>query len=122
MSEFNLVTGHWHAMTMFPGYSDAPYHSPIFVEAIRSAGGRLTIDFLNLAYAAGVRDQNLSLKILKDMPDHLIGESEDRPERTYVITMLTRSWMRAHFPKIPVNDLFDGDGRPIDEAFRRIAD
>jgi len=49
-----LERGTWYGLTMYPGYGDGPYHSPIRVDDIKPQGQRLfKLSFLNLGYAAG---------------------------------------------------------------------
>ena len=52
MSErFAIVPERWYAFTMFPGYTDSPYASPIYVHTAEPLGGRrLRLEFFNAAY------------------------------------------------------------------------
>lgn len=116
--DFKLEPGGWHALTMYPGYWDVPYHSPIRVDGISWLDEQhFMLDFLNLAYAAGVRDFRIECAILKAAPEFLACSPVDQPDRMYVFAKLTRVWMKAHFPHIVTDPLFDDAGRPNAHAF-----
>lgn len=118
---FLLETGGWYGLSMIPGYADAPYHSPIRVDGIVWLGERsFELEFLNLAYAAGVQRFDQNFTILKATPDLVACELPDQPDRLYVITKLTRGWISIHFPRLAANELFDESGKPIERAFLRL--
>lgn len=122
-ARFTLQRGQWYGLTMFPGYADAPYHSPIRVDAVTPLGNRcFELRFLNLPYAAGVRDFGMRLRTLRRARNHIIAEDTEGGDRTYVVCALTPGWMRQHFANIePRNPLFDECGRPVGEAFLKLA-
>lgn len=121
-TKFTLAPHHWYGFTMFPGYTEAPFHSPLRVDTLKPLGyRRLEIGALLLAYAAGVRDRTIRLIVLKRTADHLVCEPADNPGRTYVITPLTRSWMRQYFPNLEMHELFDPEGHPLGDSLIRAA-
>ena len=112
---FTLEPGGWYGLTMFPGYVDCPYHSPIRVDEIRPLGGRyFDLKFLNLRYAIGVQDFQKHLKTLRRAKSHIIAEDTEVADRTYVITKLNKSWLRTHEPQLNPDRFFDRDGDPIE--------
>ncbi|WP_237438393.1 hypothetical protein [Alteraurantiacibacter buctensis] len=115
---FMVEPSGWYALTMYPGYWDVPYHSPLRVDGIEWLGEQhITLEFLNLAYAAGVRDFRIECAILKAAPDFLACSPVDQSDRLYVFAKLTRAWMTANFPNVATDSLFDEAGRPDERAF-----
>lgn len=87
---FALEVGSWYALTMFPGYGDAPYHSPIRVDDIEQLGEQhFRLDFLNLAYAAGVQNFSLEFEIVKAAPEFLACSPLEQADRMYVFAKPT---------------------------------
>jgi hypothetical protein len=122
LSRFTLVSGQWYALTMFPGYSNRPYHSPIRVDSIAPLGDRsFEMEFLNLAYAAGVQLFRKRLRTLRRSVTHLVAEEMDVEDRTYAITQLNAQWFTRHFEGIPASQCFDTSGEPIEEALLKLA-
>jgi hypothetical protein len=120
---FAPVSGHWYGLTMYPGYSDCPYHSPIRIESVETLGdGVLHLSFLNVGYAAGVQSFRKRLKTLRRTATRLVAEDIEMPDRTYVLTRLTRSWIERHFPSLPSETLIDPEGMPNDPALLSLAD
>jgi hypothetical protein len=120
---FTLERGQWFGLSMFPGYADAPYHSPIRVDAVKPLGdGCMELKFLNLGYAAGVRDFTRRFRILRRGSAHIVLEATERPDRTYVICALNRSWIAHCCSALAEHSeqLFDTDGEPIPDAFVRL--
>ena len=80
--QFTLVPGCWYGLSMFPGYGDCPYHSPIRVDSIQPLGGRqFELGFFNLCYAAGVQSFRQRLQTLFRGDRHLVAQvahSHDR--------------------------------------------
>jgi hypothetical protein len=119
---FTLVRGQWYGLTMFPGYFDCPYHSPIRVDAVVPLGSRqFELEFLNLAYAAGVQGFKKRLKTLRRAQSHLVAEETEVKDRTYVIAVFNRSWLRTHVPDLVVDRFFDSNGHPDDQALLGLA-
>lgn len=115
---FNLERGDWYALTMYPGYWDVPYHSPMRVDGIAWLDEQhFMLEFLNLAYAAGVRDFRIECAILKAAPEFLACSPVDQPDRMYVFAKLTRAWMTANFPQVAIDRLFDDAGVPNPSGF-----
>lgn len=119
---FTLIPSHWFGLTMFPGYVDCPYHSPIRVDAIESLGNRMfQLRFLNLGYAAGVQDFSKRLRTLRRTQTHLVAEETEVEDRTYVLVSLNPAWLRRHFPELNSEEFFDVQGMPRDVQLLRLA-
>lgn len=108
---------------MYPGYGDAPYHSPIRVDAVLPLGHRtFDLSFLNLGYAAGVQDFKKCLRTLKRVPSHQVCEEADNPERSVILTTLNPAWMHTHFPGLgDARRFFDETGQPKERALLSLA-
>ena len=100
MTRLTLERGKWYGWTMYPGYGDEAYYSPIWVRELAPLGDRqFRLDFFNLAYAAGVQDTSYTLKTLKREATYLVAAQPDS-DRTVIIEPLTKSWFRQHYPLI----------------------
>ena len=101
-----LVTERWYAWEMLPGYtSDSdfdPYASPIYVKRVvplKTGKGLLQLAFLNAAYAEGVQDFELTIRILKRAPSYLLASldsgAQDSP-RSAIIGSMSFAWLQSH--------------------------
>lgn len=99
MSErLTLLPGQWYGCTMYPGYGDGTYHSPIWVRHVQPMGNRrFTLEYLNLAYAAGVQMMAYDLETLNRQEQYLIA-AIPASDRSVVIEPLTTTWFRNHLP------------------------
>ncbi len=93
---FTIKRGHWHSWEMLPGYGGAfaPYHSPIFVHEVHLRAGLLGLRFYNAAYAEGVREFTVELRVLKRAPSYLLAEYPKQKERSVVIGLIDFDWVR----------------------------
>lgn len=115
--KFTLVRGRWYGLTMFPGYADCPYHSPIKVYSIEPIGSRqFILKFDNVAYALGVQDFVKRLRTLRRGRSHLVAAETEVEDRTYVIVHLNPFWLERHFPHLQPTKYFDTTGQPKDRA------
>jgi hypothetical protein len=95
-----LERGGWYGWTMWPGYLDTPYHSPIRVEALdacKTGNGRFDLTFINAAYARGVADMTYQLRMLQRGPSYLLASVADN-ERAVCIERLDLAWLEKHMP------------------------
>ena len=116
-----FLPGRWFGLTMYPGYADVPYVSPIAVERVTASGARsFELAYLNLAYASGVQNLVKVYRTLKRTKSYLAAEEVGNLDRTLIFEHLTAEWMRRNFSEIGVSGLFDASGEPSDVAFRRI--
>jgi protein-tyrosine phosphatase len=79
---------------MFPGYSAAPYCSPIRVHTVtplKRGDGSFTLEFWNAFYAEGVQSMTYQLRTLRRTPDYLVAEVLGQ-DRTVTISLLTDEW------------------------------
>jgi hypothetical protein len=84
---------------MFPGYgSGAPYCSPILVTDVtplKTGKAHLRVCFWNAFYAEGVRDFDLTLRVLQRAPRHLVLM---HGERSAVISAIEFGWLSRMCP------------------------
>jgi hypothetical protein len=120
--DFLLKSGHWLGLTMFPGYADVPYHSPIKVEGLQWLSGRhFNLQYLNIGYAAGLHDFSQSFEVLRAAHNVVACGETTQLERVHVFSRLTSGWMRACLPQFARDNQFDESGLPIDQAFKALA-
>ena len=119
---FTLQVGHWYGLSMFPGYAACPYHSPIRVDGVRPLGSRLLeLEYLNLAYAAGVQNFRTRLRTLAHVATHVVFSQAPHEARTLVLMALNRKWISRHFPSLEPEPLFDAHGIPDERALLALA-
>lgn len=94
----------WYAWEMLPGYGSQPYYSPIRVDEIRplqTGKSLLELTFFNAAYASGVQNFKLMLRVLKREQTYLAAEITDSlqtpTDRLAIISEITLSWLGLHF-------------------------
>ena len=93
-----LWPGQWYGLTMWPGYGDGPYHSPILVREVRVRGQRrFNLLFVNAAYAAGVQEMAYELETLVRSSRYLLAKLPE-DDRSVAIVPLNRAWFSAHMP------------------------
>lgn len=116
-SRFTLERGGWYGLTMFPGYSDCPYHSPIGIDALAPRGARqFEVRFLNLRYAAGVQNFTKRLQTLRSAKSHLVAAETEVADHTYVIARLNRAWLGRHEPHLDLDRCFAPDGKLVEDG------
>ena len=126
-TRITLLPEQLYGWTMYPGYSDEPYRSPILVYSVQPLGGRtFELNFLNILYASGVQRMSYRLRTLRREQTYLILEqiSDGGPtERSVIIEELTRSWMlHAAMERGPkIDSLFNRLGEPDRTAFLSMA-
>jgi hypothetical protein len=104
---FTIKRRHWYSWEMLPGYGGdfAPYHSPIFVHEVHLRAGLLGLRFYNAAYAEGVREFTVKLRVLKRAPSYLLAEYPEQMERSVIIGLIDFDWMRRcmadHYSRHP---------------------
>lgn len=122
LGRLTLTRGCWYGLTMFPGYFDCPYHSPIRVDAVEPLGSReFELRFLNLGYAAGVEGFVKRLRTLRRTHSHLVAEETQVHDRTYVIVKFDQHWLDAHWPQEATSRFFNSAGHPDEAALLRLA-
>lgn len=124
MERMTLEPGRWYGWTMYPGYVDRPYHSPIKVLEVRALGtGRelFDLEFHNLAYARGVRNMHYRLRTLRRERHHIIAAQADS-DRSVVIVPLGMAWIDIYAANLKdqLGELV-GRGLSLDQAMDRIA-
>ncbi len=110
MKLINIEKDNWYGWQMLPGYTGEnciPYFSPIFVtdfKAHKSGKGLFRIEFLNAAYAEGVSDFSVEMRVLKRAKDYLVGEiAEDHGgsfARCAIISSIEAEWLRRFCPEL----------------------
>ena len=97
--KLTLERGRWYALTMYPGYTDQPYHSPIRVDEIKPLGnGLIEVEHLNAGYAEGVQMMTKGYRVHRRGALHMVLNELHSPERTVIIERLTGEWIRTHAP------------------------
>jgi hypothetical protein len=89
---------------MFPGYGSQndfdPYLSPIYlytVQPFKSGKNLIRLRFENAFYASGVREFDLTVRVLRRVPSHMvIAMPEAQGPRTAVIGEIGFNWLRSH--------------------------
>ncbi len=74
--------------------------SPIRVDAVtplKTGTGLLRLAFFNAAYAEGVQDFDLTLRVLMRAPTYLIAEIEGEQQRAAVIGEIGFAWLQKQF-------------------------
>jgi hypothetical protein len=126
-ARFTLEEDQLYGWTMYPGYGEQPYFSPILVHVVRPLGGRtMEVHFLNILYAAGVQRTAYQLRTLRREKTYLMAEQvvgKRTTERVVIVEGLTRRWMRRAIPlENPRTDsCFDSFGEPIRSSFLELA-
>ena len=96
MARLTITRGQWYGWTMWPGYGDHAYHSPVWVREVQPLGKRrLRIDFFNLGYAQGVQDMSYTLQTLKREQSYLLASVPDS-DRSVAVEALSMHWIRSH--------------------------
>ena len=121
-----LERGHIYGWTMYPGYFDGPYRSPIRVDSIEPLGQRTyKIMFLNMFYAAGVQHMGYTLRTLRREATYIAAEqveSGEATDRIVIIERMSTRWMDENVPK-PThswNGLFDENAEPVEDSFLKL--
>jgi hypothetical protein len=95
-ARLTITRGQWYGWTMWPGYGDQAYHSPIWVRDVRPLGKRrLDIDLFNLGYAQGVQDMTYTLQTLKREQSYIMDAVPDS-DRCVAVEPLSMHWIRSH--------------------------
>ncbi len=98
-SKFMVEAGRWYALSMYPGYGDQSYHSPVEVHGVTPLGnGLIEIDHLNAGYAEGVQQMKKKYRVHRRGERHLVLDELHVPERTVIIEPLTARWIVAQAP------------------------
>ena len=89
-----------YAWTMYPGYGDGPYRSPILVHEVEPIGERrFDLSFMNIFYAAGVQNAVYRLRTLRREEKFIIAEQLIdglKTDRVVIIEPMTRAWLRDY--------------------------
>lgn len=117
-----LIPGCWYAWTMWPGYVDQAYHSPIRVEAVeplKTGSGRFDLTFLNANYVSGMQNMTYELRMLK-RDAHYILATVEKSDRAVCLEQINLQWLARHMRE---EDLpFNMFRRHADIATELIAD
>lgn len=110
MKLINIEKDNWYGWQMLPSYTGEhciPYFSPIFVtyfKAHKSGKGLFRIEFLNAAYAEGMQEFSVEIRMLKRARDYLVGEiAEDHGgsfARCSIISNIEAEWLRRFCPEL----------------------
>lgn len=94
-----LELGRWYAMTMYPGYSEEPYRSPVEMQQVEACGSRmLRLRMYDIGYAAGVQDMTKDYRVLSRSGGAMVTQETSTPERITIFEPLTAAWVAAFVP------------------------
>jgi len=97
--KFTIEPARWYALTMYPGYGNDPYHSPIRVDRVVPLGnGLIELEHLNSGYAEGVQLMKTKYRVHRRGERHMVLDELQVPERTVIIEPLSAPWIIAHAP------------------------
>lgn len=119
-----LEPGRWYGWTMWPGYMDRAYHSPIRVEQVDWLGHELIdLQFYNAAYARGVRGMGTRLRILAHHATYLLAAIDQSQDRSVAVVPMTAGWIELYFPDqfAMLQDIAGEAGTSLDDAIPRHA-
>ena len=125
-SRLTLERGKIYGWTMYPGYFDHPYRSPVLIESVEPLGQRTyKMMFLNMFYAAGVQGMGYTLRTLRRDATFIVAEEiegGDLTDRVVIIEPMNARWITDNVPQLSqeLRELFDDDGRPIEKSFRKL--
>lgn len=125
-SRLTLEPGKVFGWTMYPGYGEYPYRSPIIVlEVIPRRSRTFDLRFFNIFYSAGVQEMTYQLCTLRRERSFLVAEVleiDERTERAVIVEPMTRRWVENFAPAfIPqLNRLFDPSRGPNPIAFKEL--
>lgn len=110
---FTLVPDSWYALTMYPGYGDQPYRSPVQVHDVRTLSGRrLELRYWDVGYAAGVQDFSRVFRTLQRSKGSIVMHEVPNASRITIFEPLTAAWTVAFTPEfgdMMLNALQRGD-------------
>lgn len=121
-----LRPGRYYGWTMYPGYFDRPYRSPVRIEHVDAREeGVFELSFLNIFYAAGVQRMGYLLRPLRWEKTYLMAEQlhgRSTTDRVVVIEQLDRTWIQDNVPSLSnrLNRLFDEGGNLVEGEFLRL--
>ncbi|SFP85937.1 hypothetical protein [Sphingomonas rubra] len=96
---FTLEPGGWYAMTMYPGYGNEPYRSPVEVHGLEALGGRaFDLSFYNVGYASGVQMMEKRFRTIHRYAGALVVHEMVDDDRTIIFEPLTAAWVSVYTP------------------------
>ena len=123
-----LSPSQFYGWTMYPGYLDRPYRSPVLIDQIDERQENVfELSFLNIFYASGVQRMQYLLRPLRWEPTYLVAEQllgRSTTDRVVVIEQLDKRWMEENVPGLSnkLCILFDESGRPVGSEFQRLVE
>lgn len=118
--DFWLMSSRWFGMTMYPGYADTTYYSPIHLDGFQLLDDdHFHLDFQNIGYAGGVQNFTVEFELIRGTTEYQLCFAKNHPDRTYVFVPLTRNWIESHTPYFAEQFQFDSEGVPVRLEARR---
>lgn len=125
----SIEKDNWYGWQMLPGYAGElciPYFSPVFVKdfkALKTGNGLFRIDFLNVAYAEGMQDFSMEIRVLKRAKDYLVGDIVEgksvNPARCAIISNIEWGWLQRFCPELLVRHPLLSSSDPSSESLNR---
>lgn len=98
-SKFTIERDRWYGLSMYPGYGDVSYFSPIQVQLVNLLGNKLIeIEYINAGYAEGVQLMKKKYIVHRRSEFHVILNEIHVPERTVILEPLSASWIISRAP------------------------
>ncbi len=96
IAQFTIESAHCYGLSMYPGYGNEPYFSPIRVERVVPLGnGLLEVEYLNAGYAEGVQQMKKKYRVHRRGERNLVLDELHVPERTAIIEAISASWIMS---------------------------
>jgi hypothetical protein len=95
---FELKPFTWYAWQMLPGYTDEFYYSPIYIQKVipkKSGKSMLEVHFINAFYAAGTKDFELDMKVIKREPGFMMLDLI-YGQRAAIVSDINYAWFDRH--------------------------
>ena len=90
-----LAPNRWFAWHLFPGYTELPYVSPVFVRKVRPVGLRkLEVAYRDACYTAGVQEREDIIWVISSSERHLAVRRKSEAEEVAVIVPMSARWLR----------------------------
>ncbi len=92
-------------------------------KVLKTGNGLFRIDFLNVAYAEGMQDFSMEMRVLKRAKDYLVGEIVEvqsvNPARCTIISNIEWRWLQRFCPELLVRHPLLSSSDPSSESLNR---
>jgi len=97
-----LVPDRWFAWHLFPGYTELPYVSAIFVRKVRPVGLRkLEVAYRDAGYTGGPQEREEEvIWVISSSERHLAVRGKGEVEQVAIIVPMSAAWLREFRPTL----------------------